>query len=122
MRTLEIRGPVSIAVVEADEIKRINQRFLKRDRPTNVISFTYGDADLFGEVVVSMDAAFSEADEFGHTPQEHLAYLILHGLLHLAGYHHEAKGSPAAKARRLQEELFEAEVLPFLASNPIFKT
>jgi len=120
IRTLDIRGPVSVAIVEADEIHRINREFLDRDRATNVISFNYGDADLFGEVVVSIDAAMSEGGEFGHEPDEHLAYLVLHGLLHLAGYHHEPGSREAARARELQEELFKAEVLPFLEENPIF--
>ena len=119
-RALNINSVVSIVIVDSNEIRRVNREFLKRDRPTNVISFVYGLSDLFGEVIVSIDAALSEARKFGQTPEQHLAYLVLHGLLHLAGYHHEPKGAAAKEARKLQEELFKSDIVPFLKENPIF--
>lgn len=106
--------------VDSDEIQSINKRFLSKDRLTNVISFRYDSPDIFGEIILSADAAISEAKNFEHSEQEHLAYLVLHGLLHLAGYHHESKGKKAKEARKLQNELFSSKVVPFVKKNPIF--
>lgn len=117
---LKIEGNVSLVLVSSSEIQNINKRFLNKDRPTNVISFKYDSPELFGEIILSTDVALSEAEKFGHSQKEHIAYLILHGLLHLAGYHHEFKGKRATQARKLQEELFKSIVVPFVQKNPIF--
>ena len=68
-------------------IQDLNVRFLKRNRPTDVIAFPLGeDGDVWGEVVVSVERTTEQARAYGATPGEELARCVIHGVLHLLGY------------------------------------
>ncbi len=79
---------LSVAVVDDDEITRLNCRFLGRDRSTDVLAFPYaGGRDcLEGEVVVNAEEALRQAEGRSHGPQDELLLYAVHGLLHLLGY------------------------------------
>jgi len=85
---------VNVIFVNDRQIHALNRRFLKRDRPTNVISFNTnepripGEPRLLGEVYVSRDRARAQAREYGVTYGSELRRLVLHGLLHLLGLTH----------------------------------
>ncbi len=85
---------VNVIVVTDPEIHALNRQFLKRDRPTNVISFNCDEprvpreTRLLGEVYVSRDRARAQAREYGVSYSSELRRLILHGLLHLLGLTH----------------------------------
>ena len=85
---------VNVIFVNDRQIHELNRRFLKRDRPTDVISFNCdephvpGEPRLLGEVYVSRDRARAQAREYGVTYASELRRLVLHGLLHLVGLTH----------------------------------
>ena len=85
---------VNVVFVNDRRIHELNRRFLKRDRPTNVISFNCnepqlpGEPRLLGEVYISRDRAREQAREYGVTYGSELRRLALHGLLHLLGLTH----------------------------------
>jgi len=85
---------VNVVFVTDRRIHELNRRFLKRDRPTNVISFNCdephlpGEPRLLGEVYVSRDRARAQARESGVSYASELRRLVLHGLLHLLGLTH----------------------------------
>jgi len=85
---------VNFIFVNDRQIRVLNRRFLKRDRPTNVISFNSdesrvpGEPRLLGEVYVSRDRARAQAREYGVSYSSELRRLVLHGLLHLFGFTH----------------------------------
>ena len=85
---------VNVVFVNDKRIHELNLRFLKRDRPTNVISFNCdephlpGEPRLLGEVYVSRDRARAQAREYGVSYASELRRLVLHGLLHLLGLTH----------------------------------
>ena len=85
---------VNVVFVNDRRIHELNRRFLKRDRPTNVISFNCaephlpGEPQLLGEVYVSRDRARAQAREYGVSYSSELRRLVLHGLLHLLGLTH----------------------------------
>jgi len=85
---------VNVVFVNDRRIRELNRRFLKRDRPTNVISFNCdeprvpGEPRLLGEVYVSRDRARAQAREYGVTCASETRRLTLHGLLHLIGLTH----------------------------------
>lgn len=99
-RTFELQ------LVDDREIARLNREFLGCTGPTNILSFpAHGDADatgdgaggevgepgdqaFLGELALSVDALARETDLYGQAPLEHLARLLAHGLLHLAGFDH----------------------------------
>jgi len=85
---------INIVFVTDRRIHVLNRRFLKRDRPTDVIAFNYaeprlpGEPRLLGEVYVSRDRARAQAREYGVSNASELRRLVLHGLLHLLGLSH----------------------------------
>ena len=85
---------VNVIFVTDRQIHALNRQFLKRDRPTNVISFDCreprlpGEPRLLGEVYVSRDRARAQAREYGVSYAAELRRLVLHGLLHLLGLTH----------------------------------
>jgi len=79
---------VEVRFVDDGEIARLNGEFLGLPGPTNVLSFPGDAPGYLGEMVVSADAAAREAALYGQEPTAHLARLLAHGLLHLAGHGH----------------------------------
>ncbi len=101
---------LSVALVDDVQIRSLNRRYRKVDRPTDVLSFPAGDAPALeeapaplGDVVISLETAWRQAAQFGHSPEREVGYLIAHGVLHLLGFDHETDEERAAM-RRLEEE------------------
>ena len=89
---------LSVLIVDDAAIQEINCDYLERDRPTNVISFSQqegeilgvpGSGVLLGDVVISADTAWRDAQEAGIEMFAELAFLLMHGILHLLDYDHE---------------------------------
>lgn len=80
-----ITGEVGIWICTDDEIAELHQQFMQIAGPTDVISFP-GEGVYLGDIAVSFDTAAVQAEDVGHSTERELAYLCLHGLLHLAGY------------------------------------
>lgn len=82
-------GAISIAVVDDPTIHEINRQYLEHDYPTDVLSFPLEDEPpyLEGELVVSTDTATSNAAEYDWSAQNELVLYVIHGTLHLIGYH-----------------------------------
>lgn len=92
---------LSIAVVELAEMTELNERYRGKSGPTDVLSFecddlcATADADepvTLGDVVIAPEVAEAQAEEYGHTIEEELNLLLVHGVLHLLGYDHEDDG------------------------------
>jgi probable rRNA maturation factor len=101
---------LSIVIVGDRTIRILNRDYLGRDKPTNVISFAMQEGDfpglnpqMLGDVVISADTAAREAEVGGETFEERLYFLLLHGILHLAGYDHERSGPTEARRMAMKE-------------------
>lgn len=90
---------LSIAVVDLVEMSQLNERYRGAPGPTDVLSFGCDDLCVatdpdepvtIGDVVIAPEVAESQAEEYGHTVEEELNLLLVHGVLHLLGYDHEA--------------------------------
>lgn len=80
---------ISIAVVDDVKMHELNLRYLNHDYATDVLSFRFdeeGDAQLEGEIIVSVDTAEREALEYGWKCEDELLLYVIHGALHLVGY------------------------------------
>src|SRR5690348_15583004 len=80
---------VSLAFVDNPTVRRLNQRYLKHDEPTDVLCFPLSEAKggrLAGELVIGAEVARDQADLRGHDVQAELALYVIHGLLHLCGH------------------------------------
>jgi probable rRNA maturation factor len=92
---------VACLITDDSELRALNRRFLHKDHATDVLSFPAsietGNGEL-GEVAISLDRAAAQAAGFGHSVEEELCILMLHGLLHLAGMDHEIDHGQMARA------------------------
>ena len=109
------RGELSVLLVDDDEIRQLNLKYLGRDRPTNVMAFPMDGPDpkILGDVVISTETAQRESQELGIGTEEYIALLLIHGILHLLGYDHERDEE---EALRMQQK--EGELLGLLFSGP----
>ena len=95
-RACGVDGDVTVRYVAAAESRRLNRRFRRKDRPTNVLSFAYSARPLQGDLVICAPVVAREAREQGKDVRAHHAHMLVHGLLHLAGLDHE-RASQAAR-------------------------
>ena len=81
-------GVLSIILVDSHRMQQLNRRFLRKNKPTDVIAFPLDDGvgDEWGEVYISEDQAKLQAQIYGVSFGEEAARLIIHGILHLLGY------------------------------------
>lgn len=81
------------------ELRRLNREFLGKDETTDVLSFPEPEPGTFlGEMAVSVDRAAQHAREHGHSREDELRILMLHGLLHLMGMDHHGDGGRMRRA------------------------
>src|ERR1700681_4904805 len=95
-----LRGEVSVLITGNSDIRHLNSRFREKNQPTDVLSFPAAPSakGLAGDIAVSLDIAASNARLLGHSVSDEIRILILHGILHLAGYDHESdRGEMAEK-------------------------
>jgi rRNA maturation RNase YbeY len=103
-------GELSILLTDDAFIADLNRRYLGKEGPTNVLAFPmsenpFSDAGPLGDIVVSLDTAWREA-ETCETPLPQTVFrLLIHGLLHLLGYDHEASEEEALRMEKAEERL-----------------
>lgn len=96
---IEDDAEISVTFVDNARIREMNAEFREVDRETDVLSFPMGDengfevnpdtgAILLGDIVISLEKAQSQAEEYGHGFRREAAFLLTHSLFHLLGYDH----------------------------------
>jgi probable rRNA maturation factor len=101
---VRLRGEVSVMLTTDQAIRRLNRQFRHLNKATDVLSFpapTVAAGEMAGDLAISVPTALRQAREQGHTLAVEIKVLILHGLLHLAGYDHEADHGQMARRERL---------------------
>jgi probable rRNA maturation factor len=107
-------GEISLLLVNDHQIREINKKYLKRDRPTNVISFAMTEGpfggihpEVLGDIIISVETAARDTLS-GHIDfMDEVEFLLIHGLLHLLGYNHEnTDADTAEKMKKRERELF----------------
>ena len=101
-----------MVITDDPGIAVLNEGYLGRVGPTNVLAFPMAEGEfaeispgLLGDVVVSVDTAWREAQENGLDPEEHFLRLLIHGILHLKGYDHVHDEDEARVMEDLTEKL-----------------
>jgi probable rRNA maturation factor len=103
---LGLPGEVNIYVTSSREMQDLNRRYRRKNKPTDVLSFPSGVAGVAGDIAISLEIAAANAVEIGHSLATEVKVLILHGLLHLAGYDHETdSGEMLARETAMRHEL-----------------
>lgn len=111
---------VYITLTNNEEIHKINKEYRDVDRPTDVLSFPMyereeikdlkNDTDdevekILGDIIVSIEKVREQAEEYGHSFERELAYLVTHGMLHLLGYDHMIEEEKVVMRKREEEIL-----------------
>ena len=105
-RAIGARGELSIRITSSAEMRELNHRFRRKNKPTDVLSFASDTPGLVGDIAISAEIAQVNASQLGHSIDTELKILILHGILHLVGYDHETDaGEMLAKEARLRRQL-----------------
>ena len=104
---IPLEGDISVLLTTDRAIKNLNREFRGKKKATDVLSFPAGmDGSHAGDLAVSIETAARQAEEFGHSLQDEVRTLLLHGLLHLAGFDHERDAGQMARRERLLRERF----------------
>jgi probable rRNA maturation factor len=85
-------GDVTVLLADDGRLKELNRTYRRKNKPTDVLSFPAGEngEGVAGDLAISVETAARQAAEHGHALDDELRILVLHGVLHLAGYDHEA--------------------------------
>lgn len=106
---IKLRGQVTVLLTTDTAMRRLNRRFRGKDKATDVLSFPAEGsvaAEIAGDLAISVPIARRQAVERGHSLATELRVLMLHGLLHLAGYDHETdQGEMYRRERNLRAKL-----------------
>lgn len=106
---------ISLSFIDDEKIKKLNEEYLGKSKPTNVISFPlqegeYSDINpnIMGDIVISTETAQRDALRGNLTLSQEIDFLIIHGILHLLGYNHENTTSEETnKMRKKEKDLFK---------------
>ena len=125
LETLDYEGmendaEVSVTFVDDEGIRELNKKFRNLDKPTDVLSFPLLDYEgeseepffdelchNLGDIVISLERAMAQANEFGHSFEREVAFLTAHSMLHLLGYDHELSDEDDADMRARQNDIME---------------
>jgi probable rRNA maturation factor len=117
LRHLDCRDKeVSLLFVDDKMIQQMNEQYLGKYTPTNVLSFPLQEGKfnnvnphILGDIVISVDTAQRDAFKGGFTLEQEIDFLIIHGLLHLLGYNHEnTTNEETRKMQRKEKKLFKS--------------
>ncbi len=110
---------VSVSFTDNEGIRALNAQFRNIDKPTDVLSFPLTDYEgtdvppvdepgmMLGDIVISLERAAEQAEEYGHSFDREVAFLCVHSMLHLLGYDHVDSEEDDAEMRRRQREILE---------------
>ncbi len=98
---------VSISFIDDGYMRELNLKYRDNNRTTDVLSFPQ-EGELLGDILISVDKATAQSEELGHTFEQEVRRLVVHGILHLLGYDHKK----LQEARLMEEK--EKEILEFL--------
>ncbi|MEO3947403.1 rRNA maturation RNase YbeY [Gorillibacterium sp. CAU 1737] len=130
------KGRVELTFVNDEEIRQLNQDYRGKDKATDVLSFPMMDEELddseidysdleelseedgeepgdfveeesLGDIVISVDRALAQAEEYGHSFEREVGFLFVHGFLHLIGYDHEEGPEEEKEMFAKQEAILE---------------
>lgn len=118
----QYENPIEVSVTFTDnaKIRKLNKKFRNLDRATDVLSFPLFDytgeeeeppvdelVGMLGDIVISLEQAKKQGEEYGHGFEREAAFLCVHSMLHLLGYDHETSPEDEKDMRRRQSEILD---------------
>lgn len=116
LEDFEGSAEISVSFVDNEQIHSLNKEHRNIDKPTDVLSFPLGEngeydlnpdtgAKMLGDIVISVEKAVEQANEYGHPLQREIGFLTVHSMLHLLGYDHVNGGIEAVRMREKEENV-----------------
>ncbi|NMB20757.1 MAG: rRNA maturation RNase YbeY [Firmicutes bacterium] len=117
-----LQGDIEVSVTFVDDtaIQELNRDYRGIDEPTDVLSFPQDDEDDFGvlaeipttlgDIVISLQRARDQAEEYGHSVTREVLYLAVHGFFHLVGYDHHTPDEQRSMREREEQVLGELDL------------
>lgn len=116
LENFEGSAEVSVRFVNNQQIRELNYTYRNIDRETDVLSFPLGEngeydvnldtgAKILGDIVISMEKAYEQAELYNHPLQREIGFLTVHSMLHLLGYDHENGGLEEVHMREKEEKV-----------------
>lgn len=113
---------ISVTLTDNDNIRRINKKYREVDKSTDVLSFPMFEKDelqelkknniekeeIIGDIIISIPTVKNQAEEYGHSLERELSYMVVHGFFHLMGYDHmeeKEKKDMRAKEEKVLKKL-----------------
>lgn len=105
-RTAARRGKsLNVALADDKAMRVLNKRDRNKDKPTNVLSYPSGERAFLGDIVLARQTVWREAKQQKKSPADHVAHLVVHGVLHLLGHDHETSDADAERMEALERRL-----------------
>jgi probable rRNA maturation factor len=124
-KTENVTGEVTVTFVDDERIHELNREYRSIDRPTDVLSFAMNEQgeeeleiiseedmpNMLGDIVISVPRAREQAEEYGHSFEREIGFLVAHGFLHLLGYDHETEAEEKEMFSRQEEILNRVQLV-----------
>ncbi len=92
-------------------IQKLSKTYLKKDHTTDVMAFSQDDEKYLGDIVISVETAMRQAQDYGHDLLTELQYLLIHGILHLMGFNDDKPANRKAMRTKEKEILDKLEII-----------
>ncbi len=113
------KAEISVSFVDNGQIHELNAQYRGRDAATDVLSFPLGEDGVYdvneetgacqlGDIVISVERAMEQAQQYGHSLQREIGWLTVHSMLHLLGYDHETGEEDAREMREKEEAVLQS--------------
>ena len=104
---LKSKSEISVVFLSPTEIKKLNRAFRKKDKATDILSFESDDPASLGELLLCPAVLKKQAMAQKHSFELEMQYMLIHGVLHLLGYDHEASAREEKLMFRIQDKCFQ---------------
>ena len=98
---------ISVTFTDNENIRELNKEYRDIDRETDVLSFPMDEEDMLGDIVISLEKAREQAEEYGHSVEREISFLCVHSCLHLLGYDHETNEEDEREMFAKQEKILK---------------
>jgi probable rRNA maturation factor len=112
-----LKAPINLVLGDDALVRQLNREHRGLDKVTDVLSFHYGESDLLGEIYVALPQTQRQAPRWKNSFENELNRVVVHGLLHLAGYDHHAPGERAIMRAREDHYLQTPEKKPLKSAK-----
>jgi len=98
---------ISVLITDDETIRELNREYRDKDEPTDVLSFPMDEDNILGDIIISLDTAKVMAERYDLSLDNEIAFLFIHGVLHLLGYDHELSALDEDIMFKLQDKIFK---------------